>query len=189
MRWLIDGYNLMHAAGAVQSKESPSHVFRRSRRRFLNDLAHALGTERARETTIVFDASSPPADFDLETTYKGLNLIFALGDENADARIEQLIAAHSAPRSLIVVSTDHRVRRAATRRRARAITADEFLDDLDRFSAENHRQADASTEPVPQSPDRDAPSRPARRPSGSMSSPISLQTIRSISPLHPSSHF
>ena len=53
-----------------------------------------------------------------------MSIIFALGDENADARIEQLIAAHSAPKSLTVVSTDRRVRQAANRRKARSITSE-----------------------------------------------------------------
>jgi uncharacterized protein len=157
MLWLIDGYNLMHAAGAVASKGAGGAAFQRKRRQFLNHLAHALGGERARETTVVFDANSPPADFDLETTYKGLNLIFALGDESADARIEQLIAAHTAPRSLTVVSTDRRVRRAATRRKARSVTADAFLDELDRLGRKRAREAPAETPSSSRPPDRDAP--------------------------------
>jgi len=139
MLWLIDGYNLMHAAGAIDGRESRRELFQRKRRRFLCDLADALGPERCRETTVVLDASTPPADFPLQTVHHGLNLIFALGDENADARIETLIAAHSAPKSLTVVSSDRRIRRAAQRRRARTLSADEFLDLLERFqTAKRH---------------------------------------------------
>src|SRR5262245_43335105 len=128
MLWLIDGYNLLHAAGAIGGQGLGREAFRRRRRLFRSALADALGVETARDTTIVFDATSPPADFPLETTYKGLTLIFALGDENADARIEQLIGQHSAPKSLTVVSSDRRVRQAASRRKARAMKADDFLD-------------------------------------------------------------
>jgi hypothetical protein len=123
----------------------------------LNTLAKALGSPRARETTIVFDANSPPTDFDLETTYNELRLIFALGDENADARIEQLIAAHSAPKSLTVVSTDRRVRRAATRRKAKAMTADEFLDELDRLRERKNRDTLPLEQTDRHALDRDAP--------------------------------
>ncbi len=160
MLWLIDGYNLMHAAGAIGRKNGGGAAFLRSRRRFLSNLALALGSERARETTVVFDANSPPADFDLETTYKELNLIFALGDENADARIEQLIAAHSAPKSLTVVSTDHRVRRAARRRKARSVTADEFLDELERFRGGKRRETTAQDASPSRVLDRDLPLSP-----------------------------
>jgi predicted RNA-binding protein with PIN domain len=154
MLWLIDGYNLMHAAGAAGSNDAGPEAARRKRRRFLNLLANALGSQRARETTIVFDANSPPADFDLDTTYKNLRIIFALGDESADARIEQMIAAHSAPKSLTVVSTDHRVRRAASRRKAKPVTADEFLDQLDSFRRERATAKSARSSPAP---DPDAP--------------------------------
>ena len=157
MLWLIDGYNLMHAAGAIGAKELGRQAFQRKRRRFLSELADSLGIDRARETTVVFDANSPPADFSLETSYKGLTLIFALGDENADARIEQLIGHHSAPKALTVVSSDRRVRQAATRRKARAIKADDFLDLVDRWKA--HSSQEGPSKPAPPSPpvDRNSP--------------------------------
>jgi len=157
MLWLIDGYNLMYAAGALDGKEIRREVFQRKRRQFLNALADALGPERCRETTVVLDASTPPADFPLETVHQGLNLIFALGDENADARIESLIAAHSAPRLLTVVSSDRRIRRAASRRRARTLSADEFLDLLDRFQSGRRPEKLAQTPATVPSHDRDFP--------------------------------
>jgi predicted RNA-binding protein with PIN domain len=160
MLWLIDGYNLMHALGAISDRDRGREAFRRKRRRFLNDLAAALGSKRALETTVVFDASTPPADFDLETSYKGLNLVFALGDENADARIEQLIAGHSAPRALTVVSSDRRIRRAATRRKARSLSADEFLDELDRFRLANRQPGSSPNPSQSQTVDRSAPITP-----------------------------
>jgi predicted RNA-binding protein with PIN domain len=157
MLWLIDGYNVMYAAGALDGKEIGRETFRRKRRRFLNDLADDLGPERSRETTVVLDASSPPADFPLEAVYKGMSVIFALGDENADARIEALIAAHSAPRSLTVVSSDRRIRRAATRRRARTLSADEFLDLLERFQSGKRQEKLAQNPTAVSSLDRDMP--------------------------------
>jgi len=125
MRWLIDGYNVMHAGGRLGPKLS-RQGFRRARRRFLDELADALGPDFAREATVVFDASVPPGDFGLDANYRGLGVFFALGDENADARIEQLIAEHSNPKKLTAVSSDRRIRQAAARRRARSLTADKF---------------------------------------------------------------
>ncbi|MDR3623107.1 MAG: NYN domain-containing protein [Paludisphaera borealis] len=126
MHWLIDGYNVMHAAGAVDGKSGRAR-FRIARRRFLNELADGLGT-LVHETTVVFDASRPPGDFPVESVYKGITVIFAVADEDADTRIERIIAHHSNPKALTVVSTDRRVRLAATRRKAQALRADDFLD-------------------------------------------------------------
>jgi predicted RNA-binding protein with PIN domain len=132
MHWLIDGYNVMHAGGRLGSKLS-REGFRRARRRFLDELSVALGPDRARQTTIVFDASVHPGDFSLDAQYRGLGILFALGDENADARIELLIAQHTKPKTLTVVSSDNRIRQAANRRRTKSLTADQFwelIDDL-----------------------------------------------------------
>lgn len=60
-----------------------------------------------------------------------MTILYAVNDEDADARIEKLIAAHSAPKTLTVVSSDNRIRQAATRRKARVLTADLFLVDIE----------------------------------------------------------
>ena len=65
MRWLIDGYNVMHAGGHLVPKLG-REGFRRERRRFLDELAGALGPDRTAGTTVVFDASVPPGDFPIE---------------------------------------------------------------------------------------------------------------------------
>lgn len=130
MRWLIDGYNVMHAGGRISPGIKPE-PFRRARRRFLDEVADALTPEMANETTIVFDANSPPTDFPLDSIYRGMRVLFALGDENADARIEMLIAKHGTPKTLTTVSTDRRIRQAATRRRGGTMTADQYWQLID----------------------------------------------------------
>ncbi|MDR3635117.1 MAG: NYN domain-containing protein [Isosphaeraceae bacterium] len=130
MRTLIDGYNLMHAVGLLGKRLGPDR-FRKARQRFLNTLAEALGPIEAHQTTVVFDAATPPAEFPAETSHKGIAVVFAIGEENADARIEQLIARHPSPKTLTVVSSDQRIRQAAERRKARTLTTDAFLDQLE----------------------------------------------------------
>src|SRR6516165_2206501 len=83
MRWLIDGYNVMHAAGRLGPKLS-REGFRRARRRFLDELADVLSVEPEGDVTVIFDASVPPGDFPISSTYRGLRIIFAYGDEDAD---------------------------------------------------------------------------------------------------------
>ncbi len=130
MRILIDGYNLMYAVGLMAKKLGPDR-FRKARLRFLNKLVEALGAVDAHQTTVVFDAAHPPNDLPSETTHKGITVMFAVNEENADAQIERLIAQHPTPKTLTVVSSDHRIRHAATRRKAQAVTADDFLSRLE----------------------------------------------------------
>lgn len=130
MRYLIDGYNLMFAGGLLGKRLGPDG-FRRVRTRFLNDLAHALGPLDSSQTTVVFDASTAHGSLDRSTIHLGISVIYAVDNENADERIEELIAADSAPKSLSVVSTDRRIRQAAGRRKALAVTADDFWVELD----------------------------------------------------------
>ncbi len=75
---------------------------------------------------------------------------FALGDENADARIERLIAADANPKALAVVSSDRRIRQAAARRRAQAVTAGEYWDLIDDLKERQSRRTrhDAGTRPA-----------------------------------------
>jgi predicted RNA-binding protein with PIN domain len=140
MRLLIDGYNVLHAVAEVPVRLGPDGL-RRLRHRFLNDLAHRLGPVEAAAATVVFDAHDPPEDRPRRTTHKGMTVLFATGEEGADAGIEALIAQHSAPKTLTVVSSDRRIRQAATRRRARVVTADEFWASL------SSRRRAASPEP------------------------------------------
>jgi predicted RNA-binding protein with PIN domain len=136
----------MHAGGRLGPKLS-REGFRRARRRFLDELAQALGPLVAPESTVVFDASMPPGDFSPVSTYRGLTVLFALGDENADARIEVLISKHSNPKSLSVVSSDNRIRLAASKRRCRSLSAEKFWELLDSL-----KEARARMEKVPAKP-------------------------------------
>ncbi len=130
VRYLIDGYNLMYAGGLLGKKLGPE-AFRRVRTRFLNELADTLGAIDAHQTTVVFDASNAPEKYAREQSHKGISVIFAVDDENADARIEQLISRHANPKILTVVSSDRRIRQAAERRRSRDVSADDFWVELD----------------------------------------------------------
>jgi predicted RNA-binding protein with PIN domain len=131
MNLLIDGYNLMHAVVQPGSCAGPDGL-RKVRTRFLNDLAHRLGPEAAQSATVVFDAAQGPADRPTTSTHKGLTVIFARDAEDADTYIEQEMIVHANPKALTVVSSDHRIRKMARRRRARDITSDAFWVELSR---------------------------------------------------------
>ncbi len=113
MRYLIDGYNLLHATGHLSGKAG-LHGLERARQVLLSRLA-AFTKTGAGEATVVFDASRAPPAVEPEQDYQGVHVSYTL-DGSADDRIEELIRADSAPRSLTVVSDDRRLKEAARRR-------------------------------------------------------------------------
>ena len=137
---LIDGYNLMYAAGLMKPRFGPGGL-EKARRALLGLLAGSLA-EGSAETTVVFDARvAPPAQPETQAgpATHGIRVQFAAGEENADALIEKLIRVDSAPKRLTVVSADHRIRTAASRRGARSVDSDTFLRELVRQRSERRR--------------------------------------------------
>ncbi len=74
--------------------------------------------------TVVFDAAGAPPGLPPRIAYRGLDVQFAKGYADADELLEVLIRADTSPRQLTVVSSDHRVQRAAKRRRCTALDSD-----------------------------------------------------------------
>jgi predicted RNA-binding protein with PIN domain len=116
---LIDGNNLQPAAW---SGEPQRPVGRMMMCRFLGEWARRFG-HRVR---VVFDGVEPHtavaeqiADPDIQVRYSG-------PDETADDVLMRLIRDDSAPRRLLVVSSDRQIARAARRRRAESIRSDGF---------------------------------------------------------------
>jgi predicted RNA-binding protein with PIN domain len=137
MPFLIDGYNLLHALGLVRGRTGP-HGLAKARAALLGLLTAAHGDD-AGEVTIVFDARRAPAGAD-DAEYRGpLHVEFARHEE-ADDRIEWLIAHDPAPKRLVVVSDDRRLHQAARRRRCAAWKCAAYLDWLDRRRREHQAQ-------------------------------------------------
>jgi len=155
MRYLIDGYNLMYAGGLL-GKRLGSEQFRKVRGRFLNDLVDALGPVDAHQTTVVFDATDAPPERPHEARHKGITVIYAVNDTDADERIERLIARHPNPKTLTVVSSDRRLRLAAERRKAVAVTAEQYWTTLDALR-ERRRLPKTAAPPPPAERPRDRP--------------------------------
>jgi predicted RNA-binding protein with PIN domain len=141
MPLLIDGYNLMYAAGIVGSG-GPKGL-ERSRAALIRFVAGVIDDSERGSTTIVFDAAGAPPGLPATLVSDDLTVRFSKGYADADELLEELIEADHAPRRLTVVSSDHRVQRAAKRRRARAIDSDVWVTESLRRRTES-RQASKS---------------------------------------------
>ena len=134
---IIDGNNLLHAPKppALAGLDELG-------------LCRALGrTMWGREgVRIVCDGDPGPLNRPASPV-GGIELVYAGANRSADAVIEQLVAADTAPRRLLVVSTDRRVQRAAQRRRARAWDSERFLHELAAALASRSAQPDPGAAP------------------------------------------
>jgi predicted RNA-binding protein with PIN domain len=131
MALLIDGYNLLHASGILGRGIGPGGL-QRSRLALLNFLAESLPSRSLPGTTVVFDAAAAPPGLPDTLHHRGITVRFARHHESADALIEELVRMDSAPRRLTVVSSDHRLHRAARRRKAKAVDSDQWYAQLAR---------------------------------------------------------
>lgn len=130
MDTIIDGYNLIFQCG-LQTTSTASDMLHQSRNRLLHEIASFAGVQCAKRTTIVFDAAHRP----LKATtnrYRIKNVLVLYADQfdDADSMIEYLISRHAAPKKLTVVSSDHRLHKAASRRRAIPIDSAVWYDRL-----------------------------------------------------------
>jgi predicted RNA-binding protein with PIN domain len=134
MALIIDGYNLLHATGLGGTGPGPRGL-ERSRLALLNFLAESIDPADLAGTTVVFDARHAPRGLPHTLQHRGLTVRFAAGYESADELIEELIRADTSPRRLTVVSGDHRLHRAARRRRVKAVDSDVWYDEMEKRRA------------------------------------------------------
>jgi predicted RNA-binding protein with PIN domain len=126
---IVDGYNLLHAAGLAREKYGPGDL-QRLRHRLLVRLASEMTSEERHRCTVVFDALDAPSGLESRLRHGEITVMFAEPGHEADELIEALIASHSSSKQLIVVSSDHRLQKAARHRRADSVDSEVFLDQL-----------------------------------------------------------
>jgi predicted RNA-binding protein with PIN domain len=83
---------------------------------------------------VVFDAIAAPPGLPREIEHHGLAVRFARRGGTADELLDELIAAEPDPRNLQVVSSDHRVQRAARQRGAQYADSEAWWIDRQRAS-------------------------------------------------------
>jgi predicted RNA-binding protein with PIN domain len=149
MTLIIDGYNLLHASG-VFGAERGSRGFEQSRVALLDLLCELLG-DRATDTIVVFDAARAPDGLPGRLVHRGIQVWFAREYPDADTLIEELVEDDTAPSHLVVVSSDRRLQVAARRRRAKAVSCEEWLADA-RADRRRRTQRAADEKPAAPSP-------------------------------------
>ena len=146
MPLIIDGYNLLHASGVFPKDEGPA-TFERARYALLDFLTGVLSAAQREQTTIVFDAAQAPPGLPAEVKHEGITVRYARGYADADTLIEEMIEKHASPRTLTVVSSDHRIQRAARRRRANPVDSEIWRDQVWRQAEESGAGEPVLTKP------------------------------------------
>jgi predicted RNA-binding protein with PIN domain len=146
MALLIDGYNLLHVTDIFGGAGAGTDLYR-SRLALLDFLAAALDDHERPQTTIVFDAAGAPPGLPRTLAHNGMTIHFARRHANADELIEELLEEYKAPRGLTVVSSDHRVQRAARRRGASYIDSEHWYADLKTSRVDGNDTAESMIKP------------------------------------------
>lgn len=120
---IIDGHNLLWAIqGMGEGPEEISDVgLCRAVGRYLKQIRDA--------GEIIFDGTGPRDKTEFDNIV-GVEVLFAGFGTDTDTVIEGKIAANTAPRSLTVVSSDNRLRKAARVRKAISIKSEDFWSEL-----------------------------------------------------------
>lgn len=128
---IIDGYNLMHAADLGRVSGGPGDLERR-RRRLVQQVASRLDDATSSDAVVVFDAAQGSHDQPSpEELSSPVRVRFSQAGQDADSEIESMLESHGSPRQVLVVSSDHRLHKAARRRRAKCMDSETFWELLE----------------------------------------------------------
>lgn len=121
--YIIDGHNLLWALSKVS--EELHNMSEAEMCRIIGDYLRIVGDRGY----VVFDGTGPP-EKDVFNCVSNLEVIFSGANTDADSIIETKIESDSAPKRLVVVSSDRRIRSAAGSRKAVSVKAEQFWQDM-----------------------------------------------------------
>jgi len=148
-RTIIDGYNLIFQCG-LEGKSRDSLAIERARNRLISTLTSWLDDQQRRQTAIIFDAETLPIKEDANVSIQNeMAIVFAVDYEDADTMIEEMIQQHSSPKQLTVVSSDHRIHKAALRRKAMPVDSDVWFDQTEQQNAKGGPPAKGDSQRPP----------------------------------------
>jgi hypothetical protein len=112
----------------------------------LGFLAQVFAPEERGDVTVVFDSAVRLPDMPNYTVQNGIHIHYATGHRDADELIIEMLQRHSAPKSLMIVSSDHQIQRASQRRRARFCDSDRWYEDTIESNRSNPQIAATAAE-------------------------------------------
>jgi predicted RNA-binding protein with PIN domain len=117
--YIIDGYNLLHAIPRVDENAGLMNDIQLCR------ILSSFMKVTAQIGEIIFDGTGP-RDTSIYDNINHLQVSFAGIGTDTDTVIEDKIKANTAPKRLIIVSSDRRLRKAARARKATSLKSEEF---------------------------------------------------------------
>jgi len=142
---IIDGYNLLGTCGFLGPRGAAG-MLERARNRLLGFLAQVFLPAERGDVTVVFDSAVRLPDTPDYLLHNGIHVHFASGHRDADEMIIDMLLRHSAPKSLLIVSSDHQIQQAAQRRRARFVDSDKWYDQTAEANRTNPKVAATAAE-------------------------------------------
>jgi predicted RNA-binding protein with PIN domain len=129
VKLLIDGNNLLHASdvfphGGDRSPAAAQHAL-------VAALSAAWSASERKSAIIVFDGSGGVSS----TSSDGPQIYFPRRRQDADEVLEELLQAEREPQRLLVVSSDHRIQRAARQAGAKYLDSEDYWQRLRRVVA------------------------------------------------------
>ncbi len=117
--YIIDGHNLLHTIIKLDELFKPVTDIQMCR------IINGFLKLTSQTGELIFDGSGPKEKNAYENL-SHLEVFFAGAGSDADTIIENKIKSDSAPKRLIIVSSDRRLRKAALSKKAVSIKSDEF---------------------------------------------------------------
>lgn len=117
MPLILDTFNVLHTVGVLPPDLAGIDV---------QGLIGLIQSSRYRQEKVILACDGKPKP-ELVSSDPSITIRFSGAGKPADDLIDQLVRASSAPRKLVVVSSDHAVQRTGRRRRCTVLTSEEFL--------------------------------------------------------------
>jgi predicted RNA-binding protein with PIN domain len=130
-RLLVDGYNLLFGQGWEQSRHRSHSGLKPGRETLASNLADRIPSELRPAVWIVYDSLDAPTHLPSSMRMRDMYVFFSRQWVSADEMLQQILAEHPSPRSVVVISSDHAVQRKASARGAAWFDHDHWQEAID----------------------------------------------------------